>query len=66
MPEITIELNEGRSIEQKRASCKGIIQVVVDTCELPADRMVITNHEIQLVNKAMGDALFADHLPTTT
>ena len=38
MPEITIELNEGRSIEQKRALCKGITEVVVETCKVPADR----------------------------
>jgi len=45
MPEITIELNEGRSIEQKRALCKGITEVVVETCKVPADRVVITIHE---------------------
>jgi 4-oxalocrotonate tautomerase family enzyme len=64
MPEITIELNEGRSIEQKRALCKGITEVVVETCKVPADRVVITIHETQLVNKAVGGVLFADHLPT--
>jgi 4-oxalocrotonate tautomerase family enzyme len=64
MPEITIELNEGRSIEQKRALCKGITDVVVETCKVPADRVVITIHETQLVNKAVGGVLFADHIPT--
>jgi 4-oxalocrotonate tautomerase len=64
MPEITIELNEGRSIEQKRALCKGITEVVVETCKVPADRVVITIHETQLVNKAVGGVLFADHVPT--
>ena len=29
MPEITIELNEGRSIEQKRALCKAITDAMV-------------------------------------
>ena len=64
MPEITIELNEGRSIEQKRALCKGITQVVVETCKGPADRGVITIHESELVNKSVGGVLFADHVPT--
>jgi 4-oxalocrotonate tautomerase len=64
MPEITIELNEGRSIEQKRALCKVITEVVVATCKVPVDRVVITIHETQLVNKAVGGVLFADHLPT--
>jgi 4-oxalocrotonate tautomerase len=63
MPEITIELNEGRSIEQKRALCKGITDVVVETCKVPADRVVITIHETLLVNKAVGGVLFADHIP---
>ena len=65
MPEITIELNEGRSIKQKRALCKGITEVVVETCKVPADRVVITIHETQLVNKSVGGVLFADHIPTT-
>ncbi len=64
MPEITIELNEGRSIEQKRALCKGITQVVVETCKVPADRVVITIHESELVNKSVWGVLFADHVPT--
>ena len=64
MPEITIELNEGRTIEQKRALCKGITQVVVETCNVPADRVVITIHESKFVNKSVGGVLFADHIPT--
>jgi 4-oxalocrotonate tautomerase family enzyme len=63
MPEITIELNEGRSIEQKRALCRGITEVVVETCKVPADRVIITIHETQLANKSVGGVLFADHLP---
>ena len=49
MPEITIELNEGRSIEQKRALCKGITDVWSRPA-VTADRVVITIHETQLVN----------------
>jgi 4-oxalocrotonate tautomerase len=64
MPEITIELNEGRSIDQKRALCKGITDVVVETCKVPADRVVITIHESSFVNKSVGGVLFADHQPT--
>ena len=64
MPEITIELNEGRTIEQKRALCKGITDVVVETCNVPADRVVITIHESKFVNKSVGGVLFADHVPT--
>jgi 4-oxalocrotonate tautomerase len=64
MPEITIELNEGRTIEQKRALCKGITEVVVATCNVPADRVVITIHESKFENKSVGGVLFADHVPT--
>jgi 4-oxalocrotonate tautomerase len=65
MPEITIELNEGRSIEQKRALCKGITDVVVATCHVPADRVVITIHESLFENKSVGGVLFADHVPAS-
>jgi hypothetical protein len=34
---------------------------VVETCKVPADRVVITITR-QLVNKAVGGVLFADHL----
>jgi hypothetical protein len=34
------------------------------SCKVPADRVVITIHETELVNKAVGGVLFADHLPT--
>jgi 4-oxalocrotonate tautomerase len=65
MPEITIELNEGRSIDQKRALCKGITEVVVATCNVPADRVVITIHESRFENKSVGGVLFADHVPAS-
>ena len=66
MPVVTVQMWTGRTPQQKRALCKGITQVVVETCKVPADRVVITIHETQLVNKAVGGVLFADHLPTTT
>jgi hypothetical protein len=37
---------------------------VVETCKVPADRVVITIHESELVNKSVGGVLFADHVPT--
>jgi 4-oxalocrotonate tautomerase family enzyme len=64
MPEITIELNEGRSIEQKRALCKGIT-LVVATCNVPVDRVIITIHESRFENKSVGGVLFADHVPAS-
>ena len=64
MPEITIELNEGRTLEQKRELCKRITDAVVEVCNVPADRVIITIHVSPLEDKAVGGVLFADHMPT--
>ena len=60
MPEIIIELAQGRSIEQKRALAKGITQVVVETCNTTADQVTVIIHETPLTDKAKGGVLFAD------
>jgi 4-oxalocrotonate tautomerase len=60
VPEVTIEITEGRTIEQKRALVKGITQVVVETCNVSADAVVVTIHETRLTDKGKGGVLFAD------
>ena len=47
-------------LEQKRALVKGITQVVVETCSVPADAVVVTIHENPLTDKGKGGVLFAD------
>jgi 4-oxalocrotonate tautomerase len=61
MPEVTVELAQGRTLEQKRALVKGITQVIMETCSVPADAVVVTIHENPLTDKAKGGVLFADH-----
>jgi 4-oxalocrotonate tautomerase len=60
MPEVTIEITQGRTLEQKRALVKGITQVVMETCSVPADAVVVTIHENPLTDKGKGGVLFAD------
>ena len=60
MPEVTIELAQGRTLEQKRALVRGITQVVVETCNVDADSVTVIIHENPLTDKAKGGVLFAD------
>ncbi len=60
MPEIIVELAQGRTIEQKRALVRGITQVVVETCNAPADQVTVIIHETPLTDKAKGGVLFSD------
>ncbi len=60
MPEVIIELAQGRSIEQKRALVRGITEVVVETCSTTADQVTVIIHETPLTDKAKGGILFAD------
>ena len=60
MPEVTIELAQGRTLEQKRALVRGSTQVVVETCNVDADSVTVIIHESPLTDKAKGGVLFAD------
>ena len=60
MPEVTIQLAQGRTVEQKRALLQGITRVVVETCNVPADAVVVTIQETPLTDKAKGGVVFAD------
>ena len=60
MPEVTIELAQGRTIEQKRALVRGITRVVVETCDVEPESVVVIIHENPLTDKAKGGVLFAD------
>ncbi len=44
MPEVIVELAEGRTLEQKRALVRGITQVVVETCNTTADQVTVIIH----------------------
>ena len=60
MPEVIIELAEGRSIDQKRTLVREITRVVVETCNVQADAVTVIIHEKPKTDKAKGGVLFAD------
>lgn len=60
MPEIIVELAEGRTLDQKRALVRGITAVVVETCVVQPEQVTVIIHETSRINKAKGGVLFAD------
>jgi len=60
MPEIVVYLNEGRSVDQKRALCKGITDAVVSSLGVPVGAVVVALVETPKHNKAKGGVLFSE------
>lgn len=60
MPEVIIELAEGRSIDQKRILVREITRVVVETCGVQPEQVTVIIHENPRTDKAKGGILFAD------
>jgi 4-oxalocrotonate tautomerase len=60
MPEVIIELAEGRSVDQKRALVKEITDAVVRNCAVTADAVTIIIHENPKTDKAKGGVLFSE------
>ena len=60
MPEIYVELAEGRTAEQKKAIMKGITDVIVQTLGADPETVVVTIHEIKLENKMKGGRTFVE------
>ena len=60
MPEVIVELAQGRTVEQKRALLEGITRVVVETCNVQAEAVTVIIHENPLTDKAKGGVLFSD------
>jgi 4-oxalocrotonate tautomerase len=60
MPEVIVELAQGRTLEQKRALVRELTRAVVETCNVPADAVTVIIHENPLTDKAKGGVLFAD------
>ena len=60
MPEVIIELVEGRTLDQKRRLVREITRVVVETCEVQPDQVTVIIHENPKTDKAKGGVLFAD------
>lgn len=60
MPEVIVELAQGRTIEQKRALVREITRAVVETCAVQPEQVLVIIHENPLTDKAKGGILFAD------
>jgi 4-oxalocrotonate tautomerase len=61
MPEVIIELAEGRSLEQKRRLVKEITEVVVRVCgDVDPQAVIVIIHTNPKTDKAKGGVLFSD------
>jgi 4-oxalocrotonate tautomerase len=60
MPEVIIELAEGRSVEQKRALVKDITEAVVRHAGVTPDAVTVIIHENPKTDKAKGGVLFSE------
>ncbi len=60
VPEIIVELAEGRTVDQKRELVKGITDVVVRVCSVDAEAVVVIIHENPKTDKAKGGVLFSE------
>src|SRR5919201_5472008 len=60
MPEVIIELAEGRSVEQKRALVKDITEAIVRNCQVTPDAVTVIIHENPRTDKAKGGVLFSE------
>jgi 4-oxalocrotonate tautomerase len=60
MPEVIIEIAQGRTADQKRALVKEITDAVVRTCNVAADAVTVIIHENPQTDKAKGGVLFSE------
>jgi len=60
MPEIILELAEGRTLEQKRAIVKGFTDTLVEVIGVDREAVVVIIHENPRTDKAKGGILFCD------
>ena len=60
MPEVIIELAEGRSVDQKRALVKDITEAVARNCQVTPDAVTVIIHENPRTDKAKGGVLFSE------
>jgi 4-oxalocrotonate tautomerase len=60
MPEVIIEMAEGRSQDEKRSLVKDITDAVVRNCKVEADAVTVIIHENRRGDKAKGGVLFSE------
>ena len=60
MPIVSIELIEGRSVEQKREMAKKITEAIVEVTKIPQDAVEIIFQDMKKENYAKGGVLAID------
>lgn len=60
MPELTIEMAEGRTLDQKRELVRRMTDLVVEVLKVDAAAVTITIHENRREDKAKAGVLFCD------
>jgi 4-oxalocrotonate tautomerase len=60
MPVVTVELWEGRTVEQKRALCRAITDAMVEHAGARPDALHVVIHEVPKENWALGGVLGPD------
>ncbi len=63
MPEVYVNMVEGRSLEQKRALVKSITEAVVRHCDVHPEQVLVQINESPKDAKAKGGFLFSDRPP---
>jgi len=60
MPIVTIELIEGRSVEQKREMAKRITEAIVDVTKIPQDAVEVIFHDMKKEDYSKAGILAID------
>jgi 4-oxalocrotonate tautomerase len=60
MPIVTIELIEGRSVEQKREMAKKITETITEITKIPKDAVEIIFNDMKKENYSKGGLLAID------
>ncbi|BAH51377.1 tautomerase family protein [Rhodococcus opacus] len=63
MPNITVEIFRGRTLDQRRQFVQGITQAAVDAFDISPEGVRITFFEIDRHDLARGGRLFGDPAP---
>jgi len=60
MPIVTIELIEGRTVEQKREMAKRITETIVDVTKIPQDAVEVIFHDMKKEDYSKAGILAID------
>lgn len=60
MPEVTINMAEGRTLEQKKQLCQEITDVVVRVCKVDPSAVVVSILEVPKHHKSKGGVMFSE------